>query len=147
MYRKLKLVQNLNELKYATCKALHEELFVLNLYVILYPMAFCELVFALYSKTRNFQKWRNEILKKVTPRKIYCSQNIWRRGKTYPKMKSEYKFNGISNPKFLWQYWFFSKHFCLQPFFFKILFQYCLRSSIAPWGGPMVDTEGKNFEI
>ena len=100
MYRKLKLVQNLNELKYATCKALHEELFVLNLYDILYPMTFYELVFALYSKTRNFQKWRNEILKKVTPGKIYCSQNTWRRGKTYSKMKSEYKFNGISTPNF-----------------------------------------------
>ena len=39
------------------------------------------------------------------------------------------------------------KLFCLQPFSLKIQFLYSLRSSVAPWSGPMVDTEEKVFEI
>ena len=39
-----------------------------------------------------------------------------------------------------------SKHFCVQPFFPKDSVSLVF-ASVAPWGGPMVDTEGKMFEI
>ena len=35
-------------------------------------------------------------------------------------------------------------HSCIYP---KIQFLDCLLSSVAPWGGPMLDIEGKFFEI
>ena len=35
------------------------------------------------------------------------------------------------------------KHFCLQLFSSKVQFLYNLLSSVALWGGPMVETKGK----
>ena len=40
-----------------------------------------------------------------------------------------------------------SKHFCVQLFSPKIQFLYCLLSSVALRGDPMVDNEGEIFEI
>ena len=39
------------------------------------------------------------------------------------------------------------KYFCLQPFFLKDSISSVFAISVAPWGGPMVDTKGKMFEI
>ena len=42
---------------------------------------------------------------------------------------------------------FYPSTFVYSRFSSKIQFLYCLLSSLAPWGGPMVDTEGKIFQI
>ena len=42
---------------------------------------------------------------------------------------------------------FYPSTFVYSRFPQKIQFLYCLLSLVAPWGGSMVDTEGKIFEI
>ena len=42
---------------------------------------------------------------------------------------------------------FYPSTFACSRFSSKIQFLYCLLNSVAPWGGPMVDTKGKTFQI